>query len=169
MAEDVKASGTEQSESTLGAVPPKKGVPFLIPLIIVGIILLGVGVVFLTPLKDKLFSHAEKKQESVDLMELAFLPLPEVIVNLKAHKGKAPILKAQFIVQLVDMKDKETIDHIKPLIIDQFQTYLRELELADVEGSTGAERVRQELQNRVSNLVAPRKIRQVLIKDFLIQ
>ncbi len=136
----------------------------------------GVAAIFLTPLKDKIFGEnkekvqAKKEEESLNsLMEITFLQLPDVIINLKATNSKPGTLKASFIVELVKAKDKETVNHLKPLIIDQFQTYLRELEVSDIQGSVGLERVRQELKNRITNLVAPIQIRQVLIKEFLIQ
>ena len=136
----------------------------------------GVAAVFLTPLKDKIFGEnkekvqAQKEEESLkSLKEITFLQLPDVIINLKATNSRSGTLKASFIVELIKAKDKETVDHLKPLIIDQFQTYLRELEVSDVQGSVGLERVRQELKNRITNLVAPIQIRQILIKEFLIQ
>lgn len=136
----------------------------------------GVAAVFMTPLKDKIFGEnkekvqAEKDEKSLaSLMEITFLQLPDIIINLKATNSKPGTLKASLVIELVKEKDKKTVDHLKPLIIDQFQTYLRELEVRDLEGSVGMERVRQELKNRISNLVAPIQIRQVLIKDFLVQ
>ncbi|MES2252316.1 MAG: flagellar basal body-associated FliL family protein [Pseudomonadota bacterium] len=136
----------------------------------------GVAAVFLTPLKDKIFGENHEKTEEhkaeeslVNLMEITYLALPDVLINLKATNSRPATLKASFVIELVKGKDKEAIDHMKPLIIDQFQTYLRELEVSDTEGAVGVERVRQELKNRISNLIAPLQIRQVLIKEFLIQ
>ena len=136
----------------------------------------GIAAVFLTPLKEKLFGEnkekveAQKEEESVlNLMEITFLQLPDVLINLKSSNSRPGTLKASFVVELVKAKDKETVNHLKPLIIDQFQTYLRELEITDLQGAVGLERVRQELKNRITNLVAPIKIRQILIKEFLIQ
>lgn len=136
----------------------------------------GVAAVFMTPLKDKVFGdnkekvQAERHEKSLtSLMEITFLQLPDIIINLKATSSKPGTLKASFIIELMKEKDKKAVDHLKPLIIDQFQTYLRELEAADLQGSVGLERVRQELKSRITNLVAPIQIRQILIKDFLIQ
>jgi flagellar FliL protein len=142
----------------------------------------GAAAVFLTPLKNKLFGENKEKneiseevkevkdEESIaNLLEITYLQLPDVIVNLKPTNSRPGTLKASFILELAKAKDKDVVNHLKPLIIDQFQTYLRELEVSDVQGAVGLERVRQELKNRVSNLVSPIKIRQVLIKDFLVQ
>lgn len=136
----------------------------------------GVAAIFLTPLKDKIFGENKtkiqaKKEEAslLSLLEITFVQLPDVIINLKATNSKPATLKASFIVELTKAADKEAVNHLKPLVVDQFQTYLRELEVGDVQGSVGLERVRQELKNRITNLVAPIQIRQVLIKEFLIQ
>lgn len=108
----------------------------------------------------------EKEEEGG---EIAFLNLPEILFNLKATKGKGTILKATFVLELRRLSDKEKVDHLKPLIIDQMQSYLRELEVVDIQGAAGLERIRQELLNRINISIAPIKIRQVLIKDFIFQ
>jgi flagellar FliL protein len=171
--EDENKEGSEVQEEV--AKPEKKKSSLLLYIIILVVLIAGgVAAVFLTPLKDKIMGSSASKAKTseepeVDLKEITFLTLPEVIVNLKSTKGRGAILKAQFIIELATLKDKDPVDRVKPLIIDQFQSYLRELELTDLQGAAGLERIRQELQNRVSNLVAPVKIRQVLFKDFLIQ
>lgn len=148
----------------------------IIVLVVIILIMAGLGyAVFFTPLKDKIFPanqpHAiETKEEAINLLEITFLQLPELIVNLRQNsKGRSNILKATFVLELIDPKNKDAIDHLKPLIIDQLQTYLRELQLADLEGAAGLERVRNELKNRVTNVVAPIKIRNLLFKEFLVQ
>jgi flagellar FliL protein len=134
-----------------------------------------VAAIFFTPLKDIIFPEkrtqvTEVKEEAINLSEVTFLQLPELIVNLRQNsKGKTNILKATFVLELIDPKDKDTIDHLKPLIVDQLQTYLRELQMSDVEGTAGLERVRNELKNRVLNVIAPVKIRSILYKEFLVQ
>lgn len=146
--------------------------------IVLGVLVIVLGglmaAIFLTPLKDQLFnkgsSQTVMKEEEINLLEITFLQLPELIVNLKQNsKGRTSILKATFVLELIDAKDKDAIDHLKPLIVDQLQTYLRELQLIDLEGAAGIERVRNELKNRVVNVVAPAKIRNILFKEFLVQ
>jgi flagellar FliL protein len=137
----------------------------------------GAAVIFLTPLKNVIFhtpdahpKKEKKEEEVVNLLEISFVQLPELIVNLKQNaKGHTNILKATFMLELVEAKEKETIDHLKPLIVDQLQIYLRELSASDLEGTAGIERVRHELKNRVANLVAPVKVRNILYKEFLVQ
>lgn len=133
----------------------------------------AVGVFFFTPLKDQIMgkaTHEEVVDQPVNVLEISFLQLPEMIINLRQNSnGKSNILKATFILELLSIKDKDVIEHLKPIISDQLQTYLRELQSEDLEGAAGIEKVRHELKTRVSNVIAPVKIRNVLTKEFLIQ
>ena len=56
-----------------------------------------------------------------------------------------------------------------PRVIDNFQTYLRELRLDDLKGSAGMYRLREELLVRVNAAAAPAKIKDVLFKEMLVQ
>lgn len=111
----------------------------------------------------------EKKIYERDIINIAFLYLPDMIVNLKSTSSKESILKASFVIEVKNLKEKEKIDHLKPLLVDRFQTYLRELELSDLQGSAGIERVRQELFARANAICSPVNINNVLIKEFIIQ
>lgn len=168
----------ETQESTESNTQKKKKKPFPLKVmaIVVGFLTaLGTVGLFLWPMlhgKDKVDGKKEATAEEEDKNhegEVAFLTLPEILFNLKATKGKGSILKATFVLELRKVLDKEKVEHLKPLIIDQLQSYLRELEVVDIQGSAGLERIRQELLTRINISIAPIKIRQVLVKDFIIQ
>jgi flagellar FliL protein len=50
-----------------------------------------------------------------------------------------------------------------------FQVYLRELRPADLEGSAGTFRLKEELLRRVNMAVHPAKVDAVLFKELLVQ
>lgn len=54
-------------------------------------------------------------------------------------------------------------------MIDQFQVYLRELRVEDLQGSAGMYRLREELLIRVSAAVKPAKVSDILFKEMLVQ
>lgn len=124
-------------------------------------------------------SIAEKKSGELSAEELAemekkakeitFLSVPELFVNLKSTKGKGSILKASFVLQVSNEREKEQINNFIPLIIDQFQTFLREMDVTDVQGSAGIERIRQELFTRINQIIAPFKVKEILVREFLVQ
>lgn len=174
--EEEKQPSAEGNEGNIENPEVKKDLPKESPLkkkqilyigSAVGVVLAVVGV-YLSPLPTMVKSLFSRSSQT-SLMELAFLPIPEMIVNLKNTKNRGSILKAIFVLELESLQEKEKVDHLKPIIIDQFQSYLRELEVNDIQGAAGIERVRQELFNRVNAIITPLKIRQVLVKDFLVQ
>lgn len=146
--------------------------------LIIGIIfLLIVGgtlaFLFLTPtgraLIGKEVSTSEIEEKKYDLKNITFTTLPEILLNLRSNDGRQVFLKATFVIESVSSKIGEKIDKLKPMIIDQYQTYLRELDIDDLKGSAGIERIRQELVSRTNSLLVPDKINNVLFKEFLIQ
>lgn len=151
----------------------------LIIVILVIVLLAAAGAfLFLTPAGKKLMGHSDEKkediakiaeEEKVDPKTLVFTELPEVLVNLRAKDGNGGFLKATFVIESVSEKLGEKIDKLKPQIVDQFQIFLREMDMNDLRGSAGLQRVRQELISRVDNITAPEKIRNVLIKEFILQ
>jgi flagellar FliL protein len=98
-----------------------------------------------------------------------FYALGDILVNL-AGDGKRPnYLKLTISLELADEKDKTMLDALKPRIIDQFQLYLRELRVEDLRGSAGLFRLREELLLRVSEVVQPIRVRDVLFQEMLVQ
>lgn len=80
------------------------------------------------------------------------------------------MLKVIFVIESTRLEDKETIAHLQPVILDQFQTYLRELTVQDLQGAVGLERIRQELLSRAITLTRSLgvQVRNILFKEFLI-
>ena len=56
-----------------------------------------------------------------------------------------------------------------PRIIDNFQVYLRELRVEDLQGAQGVYRLKEELLVRVNAAARPTKINDVLISEMLVQ
>jgi len=146
--------------------------------LIIGIIfLLFIGgtlaFLFLTPtgkaLMGKEVAAVDADEKKYDLKNITFSTLPEILLNLRSNDGRQVFLKATFVIESASSKVGEKIDKLKPMIIDQYQTYLRELDIDDLKGSAGIERIRQELVSRSNSLLAPDKINNVLFKELLIQ
>ena len=56
-----------------------------------------------------------------------------------------------------------------PRVTDIFQTYLRELRPADLNGSAGLFRLKEELTRRVNAAIAPSEVNAVLFKEIVVQ
>ena len=98
-----------------------------------------------------------------------FYDLQELLVNLNSGGRKSSFLKIRVSLELASARDKAKMDTIMPRVIDNFQTYLRELRIADLKGSAGMYRLREELLVRVNAAAAPAKIKDVLFKEMLVQ
>ena len=110
-----------------------------------------------------------ESQEPEEPLELVYYDLPEMLVNLSGAGRRTHYLKISVSLELTDPGDISRLETILPRIIDNFQVYLRELRVEDLQGSAGLYRLREELLNRVSVAAAPAKVHDVLFKEMLIQ
>lgn len=99
----------------------------------------------------------------------AFLEIPPMIVNLNTEDGTPRYLRLSVQLELEDQEDLHAVEAIMPRVVDQFQTYLRELRVQDLRGSSGIYRLQMELLWRVNQAAAPVEVKDVLFQEFLIQ
>ena len=97
------------------------------------------------------------------------MELPSILVNLSSSDGTPRYLRLTVQLELESSSDYQAVEAVIPRVIDQFQTYLRELRVRDLRGSAGIYRLQMELLWRVNNAVAPAKVKDALIQEFLIQ
>ena len=99
----------------------------------------------------------------------AFFDIPDIIVNIQTPDSTPAYLKLSVALELEKIEAKATIEPVLPRIVDQFQTYLRELRVEDIRGSAGVMRLKEELLRRVNLAVAPTPVRDVLLKEMIVQ
>lgn len=116
--------------------------------------------------------HGEKAAAAVGAptKAAAFVELPEMTVNLATQDPN----RQQYVRMTValEVANPQLVDAIKPLmprVLDSFQTHLREMRPADLRGSSGAYRLKEELLRRVNVAIAPAKADAVLFKDLVVQ
>lgn len=99
----------------------------------------------------------------------AFIAVPPMTVNLNTEDGTPRYLRLTVQLELADPSEKEAVEAVIPRVIDQFQTYLRELRVRDLRGSAGIYRLQMELLWRVNQAVEPIEIKDILFQEILIQ
>lgn len=107
-------------------------------------------------------------QPQVVQKPVVFYDLPEMTVNL-ATDGRTTYLKVRIALEVENRAMIEQIQPYLPRILDAFQIYLRELRPADLEGSAGLFRLKEELLRRINLSVYPAKVEGVLFKEILVQ
>lgn len=99
-----------------------------------------------------------------------FLDVPDLLVNLVGLPGeRVQYLKVKVVLEVKEEKQLEAIKPSMPRVTDIFQTYLRELRPADLSGSAGVFRLREELTRRVNAAVSPTQVNAVLFKEIVVQ
>jgi flagellar protein FliL len=101
--------------------------------------------------------------------KVAYFDIPDLIVNIQSADGSPVYLKLSLSLELYSEEEKAGIQALMPRIVDQFQGYLRELRADDLKGSAGIMRVKEELLRRTNVAAAPYRVRDVLLKEMILQ
>ena len=156
----------ESTEDGAGeSAAPKSKFKLMAMVIAVLVLACGAGAYFF------LFSHPKETHAEAPPPKLpSFIDVPEILVNLAGQPGeRVQYLKAKIVLEVKDEKLVEQIKPTMPRVTDMFQTYLRELRAADLNGSVGMFRLKEELTKRVNAAVSPTQVTAVLFKEILIQ
>jgi flagellar protein FliL len=100
---------------------------------------------------------------------VAFTDMQDILVNIQSNDGTPAYLKLAVSLELDDDKAKAAFAPLMPRVTDQFQAYLRELRVDDLKGSAGVLRLKEELLRRVNVAAAPYHVRDVLLKEMIVQ
>lgn len=98
-----------------------------------------------------------------------YLDLDEMVITLGGVGRKSSFLKMRLSLELASPEDEVRLKAIMPRIIDNFQVFLRELRIEELQGSQGLYRVKEELLARVNAATHPTKVRDVLFREMLVQ
>lgn len=162
-----------------GGAPAKKGKKKLILIIALAVLLVlgGLAGAYFSGLADSLLGKKKTEASASSAAggkdgmpaQAVFYDLPEMLVDLSGDARKRTFLKIRVSLELNSAGDVAGLEAVMPRIIDNFQTYLRELRTDDLQGSEGIYRLREELLMRVNQAIQPTKIKDVLFKEMLLQ
>jgi flagellar FliL protein len=101
----------------------------------------------------------------------AFVEMKDMMIGISngGQPERKPIIKIKVVLEIADAKVSDEIKPLLPRVEDAFQVFMRELRPADLEGSAGIYRLKEELLRRVNVTVHPAKIDAVLFKELLVQ
>jgi flagellar FliL protein len=151
----------------------RKTLMFVVAPAVVGVVVLGAGAYFF------LFSGEEPKSaegapgaqaQAAPVEKPTFVDVPEILVNLASSGDKPSYLKLSVSLELKGGDEAaKALEPVLPRVVDQFQTYLRELRVEDLSGSAAMFRLKEELLRRVNMAVEPVEIKDVLFKEMIVQ
>jgi flagellar FliL protein len=112
----------------------------------------------------------EAHAEAAPAKPPVFVEVPEMLVNLVGSPGeRVQYLKVRVVLEMKEDRQVDAIKPTMPRVTDIFQTYLRELRPADLNGSAGLFRLREELTRRVNTAIAPNQVSAVLFREIIVQ
>lgn len=176
MSDETDDDGEEEAPKK--KVSGKKLVLFIVlPLLLLGG---GAAAVFMLGLLDPLLGveevaeGEEVPEEVVEEVEEIVAPgvfyeLEELTVTLSGDGNRRNFLVLEIQLELEDETLIPTFEQLRPKIISEFNVFLRELRVEELNGSEGTYLIREELYRRISDVVAPTPVRDLLIVKMLVQ
>lgn len=158
--------------------PPKKkrGGKLLLLLLLPVILLLGGGAAAyfmgLVPLPSGEVEAATAdpgEDVTPDTSEITFVTVPDLLVNLNPTGGRLRFLKFVAALEVVGEENAAEVERLLPRVSDNMHAYLRAVDLEELGGPDAVYRVKRDLLMRVNQVVGPIEIRDVLIREMLIQ
>jgi flagellar FliL protein len=99
-----------------------------------------------------------------------YYAMPKLVVNLAGTEGqRSPYMELELTLESSSSATFAKVPELMPRLKDQLNSFLRELRVEDLNGSTGTWRLRRELLNRFNTVMDPKKVDAVLIESMLIQ
>lgn len=156
----------EGQEGLSEGLSARKLLLIIIPILVIGV----VAALYFTGVLDKKGDDATGAGvTSTAPQGGVFMDMPDLLVNLSSGTGQARFLKLKVKLEVSSDADLLALEAVTPRVIDQFQTFLREMRVQDMRGSAGIYRLRQELLYRVNLAAAPVQVKDVLFQEILIQ
>ena len=145
----------------------KKKLFIIIGAVVLLLVLLGGGAgAYFMFFSKKAEDHKPVEQPVV---AATYMNLPDLLVNLSSAGKRNNFIKLKITLELAKPTDLDRVKAMQPRIVDNFQTYLRDLRVEDLQGAQGLFRLREELLLRLNAAVAPAKVTDILFQEMLVQ
>ncbi|KFC67156.1 Flagellar FliL protein [Bosea sp. LC85] len=167
-----KKSKSSDDGAAEGADTPKAGRKKLV-MLVGGVVLLAAlgsgGWYFLKKPSPEQLAAAEAAKNVKK--PATFVEMKDMMIGISSggQQDRQPIMKIKVVLEIADAKASEEIKPLLPRVEDAFQVFMRELRPADLDGSAGIYRLKEELLRRVNVTVYPAKVEAVLFKELLVQ
>lgn len=98
-----------------------------------------------------------------------FYDVPDIIVNLNSSSPRPHFVNLKLTLEIANEKKLEDVKTQLPRITDSFNTYLREVRREDLQGSAGTYRLKKELTTRLEKILGENVVKEVLIREIIVQ
>ncbi len=101
--------------------------------------------------------------------DIVFVDLPDLLLNLNVTGKRLRFLKVVTALEVANEETAEVVRQMTPRILDNMHLYFRSVRPEELAGPDGVYRIKEDLLVRVNDTIEPASIRDVLIKEMLVQ
>jgi len=109
------------------------------------------------------------EEDEIDPSEIVFVNLPEILVNLNLSGKRMRFLKFTAAIEVLGEDEAEIVRRFVPRITDNMHLYLRSLQPEELSGAEGVYRIKKDLLARINQVVQPARVRDILVREMLVQ
>ena len=115
-------------------------------------------------------AHAEAAAPAAPASRPAtYFDMPDTVANLGGAGRRSAYVKLRSKLELARPEDAAAAQAALPRLQDLFTTYLREMRPEELRGSTGTQRLSEELLARANLAMAPARATDILFIELLVQ
>ncbi len=120
---------------------------------------------------EELGAEAEMAETVVPVMptDIVFVDLPDLLLNLNVTGKRLRFLKVVTALEVVNEEMAEIVRQMTPRILDNLHLYFRSVRPEELAGPDGVYRIKEDLLVRINDTIEPASIRDVLVKEMLVQ
>jgi flagellar FliL protein len=111
----------------------------------------------------------QESQAELTHEDIVFVDLPELLVNLNVTGKRLHFLKLATALEVSGEDQAAVVRQFVPRILDSFHMYLRAITPEGLQGSEGVFRLKEELLVLTNEAVRPAQVRDVLVREMLVQ
>lgn len=151
--------------------PKKSKLPLIIGLVLA---LVGGGAGFfassqgfiLAPESPEVEEKTEISQVSGKFDQIEFIPMDPLTISMPRNSAYNHLRFRGELEVPDDYKDE--VQKVMPRVVDVLNSYLRALEISDIEGAASLSRLRSQMLRRVQTVAGPGRINDLLIMEFVL-
>ena len=111
----------------------------------------------------------EEMETPVMPANVVFVDLPDLLLNLNVTGRRLRFLKVVTSLEVINEEMADVVRQMTPRILDNLHLYFRSVEPEELAGPDGVYRIKEDLLVRINDTIQPAKIRDVLVKEMLVQ
>ncbi len=101
--------------------------------------------------------------------DVVFVDLPDLLVNLNVTGKRLRFLKVVAALEVASEEMAEVVRQLTPRVLDNLHLYFRSVQPEELAGPDGVYRIKEDLLIRINDAIRPAKVRDVLVKEMLVQ